>query len=48
MVRKKRGRDGVEVERQIPFFVTHYDAENGERRLFLEQYQGIYPGEVIA
>jgi len=48
MVRKKRDRDGVQVERHVPFFVTLYDADNAAHRLFLEQYQGIYPGEVIA
>ena len=47
MVRRKRGRDAVEIERLVPFFLVIYNGENQEHVSFLQQYQAIYPGEVF-
>ena len=36
MVRRKRGRNGLEIERSARFFITHYNAENTFHNNFLE------------
>ena len=44
--RKRRVNDEI-ILRQAGFFKTSYIRDNPNHKLFLEQYQGIYPGELF-
>ena len=47
-VRRKRGRNGAEIVRNVRFFKTVLNNELETHKTFLLKYQGIYPGEVFA
>ena len=45
--RAKRDINGVSIVRQERFFKLNFNKENEEHKIFLSQYQVIYPGEII-
>ena len=47
-VRRKRGRNGAEIVRNVRFFKTVLNNELETHKTFLLKYQGIYPVEVFA